>query len=132
MAIHLAAPRLWLAGAAALVIAGLGVASFADAAIPKDCNRCFAMVRRDGTLVNHRGVTISRRLTTPGQYIIEFKYPTNRCAVNATIDSLEDSLINTSANIVVSRNAETPLLVGTVITYPGSEIDQPFSLVVTC
>ncbi len=131
MTLRLDIKRRRLAAAAALVLAVFGAAGLARAATtPTNCKGCFAMVRENGSLVYYRGVKANYKPGL-GQYAIDFKYPINKCAVTATIDSLEvGGPVDDVADIILLRSSSIRVTIN--LYNEGAFIDLPFSLVVTC
>src|SRR4051812_16296130 len=109
-----ATKRRRLAAAAVFVLAAFGAAGLARAATtPANCKGCFAMVRANGSLVYYRGLTANYKPAV-GQYAIDFKYPINKCALTATIDSLEVEKEIDEAYILlrVSTPHRLPIFIG--------------------
>jgi hypothetical protein len=114
-------------GTTCLVLSGNAVA-----AAPNNCDRCFAMVRANATVVYQRGVAATAKLgPSPGGYAITFAYPINNCAVSATIDSVSTLTgVPYTSTLVVQRRSTKRVDVFTLLSnvlYDGS-----FSLAVTC
>ena len=68
-------------------LASLVSPAISFAAPPSNCDRCFAMVRANGTIVKHRNLLANYKIAT-GQYRLDFKYNINNCAISSSIDSL--------------------------------------------
>ena len=116
MSLRLATKRRRLAAAAVLVLATFGAAGLARAVTtPTNCKGCFAMVRANGSLVYYRGVKTNYKPNT-AQFIIDFKYPINKCALTATADTLESGVATNPATIVLARNSSIRVTILRLIT----------------
>lgn len=120
----------------ALTITGMitmtGLASStALAAPPKNCDRCFAMVRIDGSIVQSRNLQSVSKLGV-GLYRLDFKYQTRNCAFSATADTLTPGILPVFVHISLSRVTHRVVDVFVASVPNASLRDYPFSLVVTC
>jgi hypothetical protein len=98
------------------------------AAIAASANR-FATVSDAGALGNQRGATSATR-TAAGTYNVVFSDDISKCALGATVTSTTvaglatATLANTTTVTVVTRDIAAAT--------PGTPVDEPFHLTVTC
>jgi hypothetical protein len=121
----------WLAAVSAM---GLIVVGAAEAAPPNDCDRCFALVNPDATLLRHRGVSTNYKLNE-GRYRIVFRYSINNCAITVSPDNFHpqgayDAQIYRLPTFRLIRNSNKEVLIW--MNVDGVFADQSFSLAVVC
>lgn len=103
------------------------------AAPPSNCDRCFAMVRANGTIVKHRNLLANYKIAK-GQYRLDFKYNINNCAISSSIDSLvvEDNIRLGWISMDRSSNRILNIDIWATDGLDSYPVDFPFSVVVTC
>ena len=117
----------------ALLLLASSAAAPAFAAPPDNCDRCFAVIRGNGTVVKQRNVPAVDK-TEKGQYFLVFGYSVNKYALTASVDSgVVDSNIRlgmTSINRANNTGVRTSIYAPT----GGGVIpaDFPFSILATC
>lgn len=117
----------------ALSAMALAAPASVDAAPPKNCDGCFALVRANGTIVKHRNVgTVYKN--GPGGYLLVFNYSVNKCVLSANIDSLVMEQNVRLGFISISRASNTSVWVDIYAPTGGGvyAVDFPFSIVATC
>ena len=114
---------------AALTALAFLLPASANAAPPADCDRCFALVRPDGSLIRQRNVQANYK-PSPGLYEILFKYPVNKCTFYTQVEGRTGLAnvyrISTLGNPVNRTVSISPANVD------GSGIDATFSIYVLC
>jgi hypothetical protein len=112
----------------------LAAATEVDAAPPTNCDRCFAMVRANGTIVKHRNVgTVYKN--GPGGYLLVFSYSINKCALSANVDSLVMEQNVRLGFVSIARASNTSVWVDIYAPTGGGgvfAVDYPFTIVATC
>lgn len=112
----------------------LGAAVPAFAAPPNDCDRCFAVIRGNGTVVKQRNVPTVYK-NEIGQYFLVFTYSIAKCALTASVDS---AVVGSNIRLgLISINRANATGVKIYIYSPSSggsvtPVDFPFSIVATC
>ncbi|MFO1039556.1 MAG: hypothetical protein U1E45_22145 [Geminicoccaceae bacterium] len=99
------------------------------AAPPTDCDKCFALVRANGSLVRYRNVLANYRRST-GVYEIVFKYPVNKCFI-----SIQSETLFTSATINRGSSGSDPANQSVriyMIDYRGISAEGSFGIYVMC
>lgn len=119
---------------AALSAMTLAAAAPAAAAPPSNCDRCFAMVRANGTVVKQRNVPTVYK-NGPGGYLLVFSYSIAKCALSANIDSLVMEQNVRLGWVSIARASATSVWVDIYAPASGGAVrpvDFPFSIVATC
>lgn len=120
-----------IAGFAAMALAA---AAPAAAAPPNNCDRCFAMVRANGTVVKQRNVPDVYK-NGPGGYLLVFSYSVAKCALSANIDSLVMEQNVRLGFVSIGRTSATSVWVDIYVPASGGAVraaDYPFTIVATC
>lgn len=114
--------------------AAMALAGPADAAPPNNCDRCFAMVRANGTVVKQRNVPTVYK-NGPGGYLLVFSYSIAKCALSANIDSLVMERNVRLGFVSIARASATSVWVDIYGPASGGTVhavDFPFTIVATC
>ena len=97
------------------------------ATISADANR-FATVTAGGALGNQRGATTAGA-TAAGTYNVVFSEDISKCALNATVTS---NAVAGIATAVLGGDNKTVTVVTRDAATPGTPVNEPFHLTVTC
>ena len=119
---------------AAFSAVALAAAAAAVAAPPNNCDRCFAMVRANGTVVKQRNVPTVYK-NGPGGYLLVFSYSIAKCALSANIDSLIMEQNVRLGFVSIARASATSVWVDIYAPASGGTVravDFPFTIVATC
>jgi hypothetical protein len=101
----------------------------ATAAPPTNCDKCFALVRANGTLSQSRNVSLNYRIAT-GSYEIVFRYPINKCVVTTQIETFRaTSVIGRASQVGNPANRSVSIF---AVAPDGATIDVPFGIYVLC
>ena len=114
--------------------AAMALAGPADAAPPNNCDRCFAMVRANGTVVKQRNVPTVYK-NGAGGYLLVFSYSVAKCALSANVDSLIMERNVRLGFVSIARASATSVWVDIYAPASGGgvrAVDFPFSIVATC
>ena len=121
-----------LSSLAVLTALALFLPRAADAAPPNDCDRCFALVRADGTLIRHRNVSANFKIAEArGNYEIVFRYPIDRCAISTQVESRRGVVSTVYRSSTLGNPANRTASVLTTRP-PLTDEDAPFSIDVRC
>ena len=119
---------------AAFFAMSLAAAAPAAAAPPNNCDRCFAMVRANGTVVKQRNVPTVYK-NGAGGYLLVFSYSVAKCALSANVDSLIMERNVRLGFVSIARASATSVWVDIYAPATGGAVravDFPFTIVATC
>ena len=101
----------------------------ATAAPPANCDKCFALVRNNGTLSQSRNVSLNYRHAT-GSYEIVFKYPISKCVITTQPEMLQaTSVIGRASQVGNPANRSVSIF---TVGSSGETIDVPFGIYILC
>lgn len=107
----------------------LAVSLPATAAPPTNCDKCFALVRADGTLSRSRNVSLNYRLGT-GSYEIVFRYPINKCFISTQMETFQaTSVIGRASQVGNPANRSVSIF---AVGPNGTVRDTPFGIYILC